>query len=115
MKLFEQDSGLVLVNTRARAARAIVPPSGSAAPDATRLVGCRASDVTDACKRLFPCGRRRLQSPQARTHLSAPGVVGFVLERTAAVDLTAAVVAVLGGEISFSTTPGRWPGSEGQE
>jgi len=41
--------------------------------------------------------------------------VGFVLERTAAVDLTAAVVAVLGGEIYLSTTPGRWPGSEGQE
>jgi len=72
--------------------------------------------VTDACKRPFPCGRRRLQSPQARPHLSAPGAgaVGFVLERTAAVDLTAAVVAVLGGEIYLSTTPGRWPGSEGQ-
>jgi len=51
------------------------------------------------------------------THLSAPGAgaVGFVLERTAAVDLTAAVVAVLGGEVYLSTTPGRWPGSEGQE
>jgi hypothetical protein len=41
--------------------------------------------------------------------------VGFVLERTAAVDITAPVVAVLGGEICLSTTPGRWPGSEGQE
>jgi hypothetical protein len=73
--------------------------------------------VTDAGKRPFPCGRPGLQYRQARPHLSDPGAgaVGFVLERTAAVDLAAAVVEVLGGAIYLSTAPDWRPGSEGQE
>jgi hypothetical protein len=51
-------------------------------------------------------------TPPLRPRRSA---VGFVLKRTVAVDLTAAVVAVLGGKIYLSTTRGRWPSSESQE
>ena len=41
------------------------------------------------------------------------GAAGFVLKRTVAVDLTAAVDAVLRGETYVSSAVGRRPGSEG--
>jgi DNA-binding NarL/FixJ family response regulator len=43
------------------------------------------------------------------------GAAGFVLKRTAALDLTAAVDAVLRGETYVSPALGRRPKSEGQE
>jgi DNA-binding NarL/FixJ family response regulator len=53
--------------------------------------------------------------PTALSQALGAGAAGFVLKRTAAMDLNAAVDAVLRGETYASPAMGRRPGLEGQE